>query len=186
VGTKVDGGVFRFERLTRADFGRLAAWLAEPHVARWWHHEFTPEAVERDFGPTVDGVETSLDHVALLDGRPIGFVQFCLFEDYPEYVDEMASVYPVESGAASIDYFIGEPHLVGHGVGRRMISAFVEHAWGLDDRATHLVVPVNTDNVASWKALEHAGFRLVASGDLAPDNPADDPAHVIFRLDRPK
>jgi hypothetical protein len=26
----------------------IADWLAQPHVARWWHHEFTTEAVERD------------------------------------------------------------------------------------------------------------------------------------------
>jgi hypothetical protein len=22
----------------------IADWLAQPHVARWWHHEFTTEA----------------------------------------------------------------------------------------------------------------------------------------------
>ncbi|GAA1607828.1 hypothetical protein GCM10009789_72810 [Kribbella sancticallisti] len=42
--------VYTFQRLTRADFPLLAGWLANPHVARWWNHETTPEALERDFG----------------------------------------------------------------------------------------------------------------------------------------
>ena len=35
-------------------------------------------------------------------------------------------------------------------------------------------------------ALLHAGFRLVARGDLETDNPSDDPLHEILRLDRPE
>ena len=44
-----------FRPLERTDFDLLAAWLAEPLVARWWNHETSPEALERDFGPTIDG-----------------------------------------------------------------------------------------------------------------------------------
>jgi aminoglycoside 6'-N-acetyltransferase len=40
-------------------------------------------------------------------------------------------------------------------------------------------------NTASWRALEKAGFRRVASGDLPPDNPVDDPLHHVLRIDRP-
>ncbi len=35
-------------------------------------------------------------------------------------------------------------------------------------------------NVASWKALTNAGFDLLVEGDLEPDNPIDDPAHLIM------
>ena len=37
-------------RLLRADFAMLSRWLGEPHVARWWTHETSQEAIERDFG----------------------------------------------------------------------------------------------------------------------------------------
>jgi len=33
--------------------------------------------------------------------------------------------------------------------------------------------------------LLHAGFRIVARGELEPDNSIDDPSHEILRLDRP-
>jgi aminoglycoside 6'-N-acetyltransferase len=45
--------VFTFRRVTRDDFGLLASWLAQSYVHEWWAHEYSPEAVERDFGPGV-------------------------------------------------------------------------------------------------------------------------------------
>jgi len=46
-------------------------------------------------------------------------------------------------------------------------------------------VPVSTANVASWRALEKAGFARVGTADLEPDNPVDSREHVVYRLDRP-
>jgi aminoglycoside 6'-N-acetyltransferase len=174
-----------FRRVTRADFSLLASWLAAPHVARWWNHEFTAEAVERDFGDSVDGVEPNEDYLALLDGRPFGLVQFCHYADYPEYIDELSTVLPVPAGAVSIDYLIGDPALTGQGWGTEMIRAFTDRIWHTDPTATCVIVPVASANAASWGALLRAGFRLVARGDLTPDNPIDEPSHEILRLDLP-
>ena len=176
---------FMFRRLTRADFRTLAGWLSQPHVREWWAHEFTDEALERDFGDAVDGLEQGEDWLALVDARPFGLIEYSHFVDYPEYLEEMADVYPVGPGAVSIDYLIGDPSDTGHGRGTAMIAAFVERIWSSDARATHIVVPVNSANVASWRALLAAGFELVAQGDLEPDNPAHDRLHEILRVDRP-
>ena len=177
--------MFSFRRLTRDDFDLLAEWLAEPHVHEWWNHEFTPDALDREFGPTADGDEPAEDYVVLLDGDPVGVVQYCHFVDYPEYVEEMEDVYPVGDGAVSIDYLIGDPDRVGRGVGTAMVAAFVERIWACDERAAHVVVPVNSANERSWRALLGAGFQLVARGDLEPDSPRHDPQHDILRIDRP-
>ena len=48
-----------------------------------------------------------------------------------------------------------------------------------------MIVPVSSANVASWRLLEQAGFRLVAEGALTRDNPIDDDAHRVYRIDRP-
>lgn len=176
-------GSITFRRVTRDDFQLIGTWLAQPHVARWWNHEFTPEAVERDFGPSVDGIEPNQDHLVLLDGRPVGLIQYSRFADYPRYREELAPLTPVPHRAVSIDYLIGDPALVGQGVGTAMISRFVEWIWSTE--ADAIIVPVNSANVASWKALLKAGFRVVARGELEPDNPIDDRLHEILRLDRP-
>jgi aminoglycoside 6'-N-acetyltransferase len=172
-----------FRRLTRDDFPLLCEWLAEPHVHRWWAHDFTPEAVEEDFGDTVDGEEPAQDYIVELYRQPVGLIQFCMFADYPEYIDEMPI--QVADGCGTIDYFVGNPERIGQGVGTTMIVAFVEHLWRSEPTLTHLVVPVNSANVASWRALLRAGFRLVAREEMEPDNPIDERMHEILRIDRP-
>lgn len=62
-----------FRRTTRADFPLLARWLGSPHVARFWNHETTPEAIERDFGGSIDGSEPSFDFIVEDAGVPVGF-----------------------------------------------------------------------------------------------------------------
>lgn len=175
---------FGFERVKRSDFELLGQWLAEPHVFRWWFHDPAPEAVAAHFGPTADGLEPAADFIAFHNGRPIWIVQFARFVDYPDYVEEMDGVYPVGPGTATIDYLIGDPQLIGKGLGSAMIAAFVEFALDRYRDVTHFVVPVNTANVASWRALRTAGFRLVARGDMAPDNPTEGWSHFVLRRDR--
>jgi len=113
-------------------------------------------------------------------------IQFCRFHDFPEYVAEMADVYPVDVDAATIDYFVGEPTAIGQGLGTAMIGQFVTRIWIEEPDVGHVVVPVNSANVASWRALLNAGFRLVARGELDPDNPIDDRMHEILCIDRPR
>ncbi|MFE2560595.1 GNAT family N-acetyltransferase [Streptomyces sp. NPDC059352] len=175
-----------WRRLGESDFPRVGRWLAEPHVARWWNHETSPEAVARDFGPAARGEEPSEDLLVMVDGRPIGLVQRCRFADYPEYVAELADAdVEVPDGAMSIDYLIGDPRMVGRGHGARMIRAIVGATWTDHPDATAIVVPVHAANRASWRALEKAGLHRVAEASLEPDNPVDDRAHYVYRVDRP-
>ncbi|HWM22494.1 MAG TPA: GNAT family N-acetyltransferase [Ilumatobacteraceae bacterium] len=178
-------GPVTFRRVTRADFRLLAGWLAEPHVARWWNHEFTADAVERDFGPSADAEEPNEDHLALLDGRPVGLIQYSRYADYPDYIEELTPLLAVPEHAVSVDYLIGDPTLTGRGVGTAMIATFVERIWRSNLEASCIIVPVCSANEASWRALMHVGFRVVVRGDLEPDNPIDDPLHEIMWLDRP-
>jgi aminoglycoside 6'-N-acetyltransferase len=87
--------------LRRTDLPLLARWLAEPLVARWWAHETTPDAVERDFGPSIDGADATALHLgwAAYDGaaaRPFGLVQVYPIEAYPEYVEELTPDNPAD------------------------------------------------------------------------------------------
>ncbi|MGW4895437.1 GNAT family N-acetyltransferase [Kitasatospora sp. NPDC004240] len=174
-----------WRRVTEEDFPLLRRWLEEPHVARWWHHETSAEAVRRDFGPAARGEEPSEDLLALLDGRPVGLVQRCRLADYPEYLAEIAAVVEVPDGAVTVDYLIGEASRTGRGLGTRMIRSIVEATWREHPGAPAVVVPVSAANRASWRALEKAGLRRVAEGELEPDNPADSRDHYVYRADRP-
>ncbi|MHA6782734.1 GNAT family N-acetyltransferase [Pseudonocardia saturnea] len=178
------GGI-TWRPVVAADFAMLGRWLAEPAVARWWNHETSAEAVERDFGPTARGEEPAEDLVALLDGRPFGLAQRSRIADWPEDHAAFAALTPVPAGAMTIDYLIGEPDLLGRGTGTRMIASLLESTWRDHPAATCVIVAVAAANTASWRALEKAGLARVAEGEMEPDNPVDDPWHVIHRIDRP-
>jgi aminoglycoside 6'-N-acetyltransferase len=171
--------------LIAADLPSLRDWLREPAVARWWNHETTPEAIERDFGPSVRGEEAGEDLVVSLAGRPVGLMQRSVISDYPEDLEEFVEVADVPAGAVELDYLIGEAGQRGRGLGSRMIAAVVEDTWSAYPAAPAVLVAVVAANVASWRALEKAGLQRIAEGPMSTDNPVDDPLHYIYRVDRP-
>lgn len=174
-----------FRRLREHDLPLIGSWLAQPHVHRWWHHDSSPEAVARDFGATLRGEERNEDLLVLLDGEPVGLVQRCRLDDYPDYREELAALTEVPSGTLTIDYLLGPPDAIGQGLGPRVIAAACADAWAAYADAPAVVVPVAAANTRSWRALEKAGFTRTAEGDLEPDNPIDDRWHFVYRRDRP-
>ncbi len=183
--TSADPPEFTWRRLTPADYPLLAGWLAQPHVRRWWNHEFTPEAVARDFGPTWRGEEPNEDLLVFADGSPVGLVQRCRPADYPDYLSDLEPLAGVSPETMTLDYLIGDPARVGRGLGSAMLRAIIAATWIEHPRADRIVVPVAAANRASWRALENAGMRRIAVGELPPDNPVDDGRHYIYAIDRP-
>jgi aminoglycoside 6'-N-acetyltransferase len=171
-------------RLRRADFPLLCRWLAEPQVARWWNDPSTPEAVEAQYGPSVDGVDPTAVYLGVHAGEPFGLVQVYAFADEPESLAELATVCPVPPGALSLDYLIGEPAARGRGLGAGLIAAAVARAFADHPEAADVLVPVALGNEASWRALRRAGATWHAAGELTPDNPADPRDHVVHRFVR--
>ncbi|ASR37619.1 acetyltransferase [Prauserella marina] len=177
--------MINWRRLTEQDFPLLREWLRQPHVARWWNHETSAEAVERDFGAAARGEEPSEDLLVFLDDQPVGLVQRIRYGDYPDYRKELAPILDVPGAAVCIDYLIGDPRRTGIGLGPRVIGAIVEATWEDHPDSPSVVVPVSAANRASWRALEKAGLRRVAEGELDPDNPVDGRDHYIYLIDRP-
>ncbi|MCT2593857.1 acetyltransferase [Streptomyces sp. N2-109] len=174
-----------WRRVTEGDFGLLREWLAQPHVARWWHHDTSPEAIARDFGPAARGEEPSEDLLVMLDDTPVSLVQRCRYADYPDYRAELAAQIDLPDTAVTIDYLLGDLARVGQGLGPRIIRAIIAATWTDHPDAAAVVVPVHAANRASWRALEKAGLRRIGPADLTPDNPADDRTHEVYRIDRP-
>lgn len=173
-----------FRRTTRADFPLLHRWLGS-HVARFWNQETTPEAIERDFGGSIDGTVPSFDFIVEEFGVPVGFIQRSAIWDYADEQRELIALADAPRDALTIDYFIGEVAATGKGIGTRMIREFTELCF-VDSRAVSaIIVPVTAGNPASWKALASAGYERVAEGHIPPDNPVDDGWHVVYRRDRP-
>jgi len=172
-----------FEPLRVSNLPLMATWLARPHVARWWRQSSDLASVEEDFGPLLDGSDPTEGFVVRLDGRPVGYAQRGLIEDDPEAQHAMVTALG-DAGGVGIDYLIGEPDLVGRGIGRVMIARFVDECFARYPSERRMVVDLQQDNVASWRALEGAGFRRAWAGDLESTDPSDEGPSFIYLLDR--
>ena len=168
--------------LVRADLSRLAGWLGQPHVHRWWDHD--PADVEADFGTTLDGDRPTELYVIELEGRPIGMIQRYRIADYPEWRDALTMI-EVPDQALGIDYLIGEEGLTNRGVGTALIQLFVAKAWAEMPDASGIIVDVDPENRPSWRVLERAGFQQVWTGVMTEPGETEPGPVVIYRLDRP-
>lgn len=162
----------------------LATWLGRPHVERWWREPSDPVSVAERYRPMVDGTDPTEGFVVALDGRSIGFAQRYRIEDDPVW--HQAIVTALGDGAGvGIDYLIGDPGLVGRGVGRRMIADFTALTWSRYPDAWRIVVAVQHGNTPSRRALEAAGFQLVWGGTLETGDPSDLGVSDVYVLIRP-
>ena len=161
--------------MTLADLELVAAWLREPHVARWYLSGSTLEGEIDDLEKCVAGEEPTHALVVVDDGRDIGWCQWYRCADYPAHADAVAAK-PTDIG---IDYALGDPTQVGRRVGTALIRALVAHIRKRHPEAG-LIADPDAANVASRRALEKNGFLPQGERVLASER-ADSPM-AIYRL----
>jgi pantetheine-phosphate adenylyltransferase len=167
--------------LSRDDFPLLHRWLAMPHVQAWWDSEpVTPAAVERKYGPRVDGTEPTRVFTIELARQPVGIIQCYRHADYADW-DRAVGI----PSAAGIDYLIGDAAHCGRGIGSAAITGFAPRVFALFPDVTAIVAVPQAANYASRRALEKAGFSLIDERQLDSDDPSDAGPSAIYALTRP-
>ena len=155
-----------FRRLVDADLPLLHGWLNEPGVVRWWEgDDVSQEAVVRDYGST--STDPTEHWIAEDHGREIGWIQCWATADCAdEHEVQQWWALGIERTAAGIDYLVGDPADRRRGIGSEMIRRFVaEVVFGLHPGWTQVCASPLVANVASWRALEKAGFGFVGVFD---------------------
>jgi len=176
--------VIDFRHLERGDLALLTRWLNAPHVAAWWGTPPADEAATADkYGPLIDGDDPTEMFVFGVDGRPAGIVQRYRIDDEPQWHAALAVAVDA-SAMAGIDYLIGEPDLVGHGIGPAMIATFLVSTFERYPDCRAVVVDVDPENRASWRALEKSGFRRIYDGDLFDPEEGVTERALVHRIDR--
>ncbi len=168
-----------FRPLGAGDLELLSRWLGEPHMRRWWDDPADLESVCAKYLPRIEGTDPVEVFVVQLDGEPVGMIQRYRGRDFPDGAQNLARL-GVTKRTAGIDYSIGEARLIGQGLGTRMIEAFVRGVFADYDDIETIVVDVDQANVASWRALEKAGFGRIWSGTFENDSHAT----FLYALDR--
>jgi RimJ/RimL family protein N-acetyltransferase len=166
----------RFRPMTRDDLPLVHDWHQRPHVVRWWTVRKTLEEVEEHYLPTIEGMEPTDHYVALLDDEPIGMIQAYQASDYPDW----AALVGVGGGVAGVDLFIGDEAATGRGIGTEMLRRFVDEIVFADPATTACVADPDVRNLASMRAFEKAGFRVVREFI----DPEDGQMHALVWRDR--
>jgi aminoglycoside 6'-N-acetyltransferase len=165
-----------FRRLTRADFGDLERWRSAPHVRLWWGEPLDASGVEKEFGPCVDGVDPTLVFLTTLDQRPVGMAQTYRLSDNPDYEAAVGV-----ADAAGMDLFIGEPDLLGLGLGKAIVRRFVrEIGWAVFPEAKRYMAGPSARNIRSRRTFEAAGFVYLHMADV-PGEPDPEAVMVLER-----
>lgn len=175
-----------FRELTEADFGLLADWLGRAHVQEWWRDSSAPAAVAKKYGRRIRGEEPTEVFVVGVDGADVGMIQRYRIRDHPEWLETLAGAGVDASEAAGIDYLLGDPAVVGRGVGSEMIRSFTGKLFADYKDVISVVVTPQAANAASCRVLEKAGYEQRWIGVLESDDPADDGTAVLYRKIRPK
>jgi len=162
-----------FTPLREEDVLLVERWLKEEHVARWWR-EPVEEAIEKRCAG-IEGRSSTRQFLIVLDGRPAGMIQTYRVEDHPDW----RRIVRVGNDVAGVDLLIGEPDLVGRGLGPAVLTEFVWSVVFADSEIAAVVATVEEPNRRSWRAFEKAGFRHVRGVE------EDGLPHRLMRLDRP-
>jgi len=172
----MSGLALRFRPVQREDLPLLHEWLQRPHVRRWWTDRETYDEVVARYLPAIEGSDPTDLHLALLDERPIGFLQTYLVADYPDHAATVGD----EDGAAGVDLLLADEELTGLGIGSEMLRRYVEEIVFSRPETRCCLADPEAENTASVRAFEKAGFRVVREYL----DPGDGKLHALVRRDR--
>jgi aminoglycoside 6'-N-acetyltransferase len=145
-----------------ADYDLIVRWRNMPHVAEWWDTDDEPAPITYEhavahYGPRTDPQGPATACIVELAKRPVGYLQFYRWDDF---ADVTAGVdMRVDPGTFGLDILIGEPDLIGSGVGSRAVAAVCAH---LFERGAPAVALLTAEgNLRAQRAYEKAGMRKV-------------------------
>jgi RimJ/RimL family protein N-acetyltransferase len=155
-----------FRPLNLTDFPLLQEWLSAPHVAAWWHERLDLAGVHARYGPRVGGADPT--HVFVIEqcNRPIGWIQWYLWSDYPEHALQLGA----ELSSAGIDLAIGELPLTGKGLGEVAIREFLKQIVFANPRVIAVTTDPEEGNFKSLRAFKKAGFTVTNTVQLAGES----------------
>lgn len=139
------------------DVAQMHAWFNEAHVQRFYSLRAWSESdVLNKLAPIIDQKKPLYGFIAKLEGKPVGYLQYCKVIDYPWPQQDLDKT--ILNEAVGLDLFIGDPNLIGKGIGAQIVNKFLEvYIWPYFH---YCVVDPDERNLASIRMFEKCGFLI--------------------------
>lgn len=160
---------FGFRLAQAEDLPLLTRWRTSEPVTKWWGE---PGDLEAEY---ITGTDPVRYFIALLDDRPVGLVQHYHWSDFPAD----AAVIEARPDEDGMDYFLGEPELLGTGLGPAMLRAFLQQVVTQNRTRRGVRLDVSEANRRSWRCLEKLGFERTLDGVSITGEPGP---HYVYAL----
>jgi RimJ/RimL family protein N-acetyltransferase len=173
-------GKISFKPLQEKDLPLMHRWLNTQHVSEWWsldgNHHPSMEEVVSHFSPRVKGKEPVDVFIIVYDGKPIGMIQSCRLDDYPEE----KALFGLDDRCAGIDIFIGEEDYVHKGLGSGIIREFLKQVVFSKYNADSCIIDPQVENKIAIRAYEKVGFKYLRTVWYEKDK-MDENIYIIRR-----
>lgn len=163
---------FSFQPLSIEHIDILHKWMQEPHVLQWWGEKrsWSLDDIKEKYTPYTygykiqEGIKKPIHPFIIeFEKRPIGFIQFYRAADFPRDGFSVENVWQEDKSLAAIDFYIGEPHSIGMGLGTQALQFFLQdHVFKRFDAC---LVDPDKNNKAAIKAYAKAGFSTLRDLD---------------------
>ncbi len=149
---------YQIRSMTPDDLPLLRQWLAEPHVAEWWHDAEDFEFVSGDLDHP-DTAQFIVEH----GGEPFAYLQCYRMSDWNVCFG------PQPDGTRGLDQIIGKADMIGRGHGSAFVRQFTDTLFTRG--VPRVVLDPRPDNARAIRAYEKAGFHFDKIIET-PDGPA--------------
>ncbi|OGN98647.1 MAG: hypothetical protein A2Y58_04315 [Chloroflexi bacterium RBG_13_51_52] len=154
-------GKITFSPIKETDLPLLHKWFNTPHVSEWWeidgNHHPSLDEITKHYSPRVIGDERVDVYLIIHDGTPIGMVQSCKMDDFPEEKTNFG----LDRSCAGIDIVIGEADYVHRGLGSGIIRDFLKEIIFREYDVDYCIVDPHVKNEIAIKAYFKAGFKYL-------------------------
>ncbi len=143
-----------FSPLESTDLPLMHRWLNRPHLKRFVQKEpISPREVEEQYDPRLSNDAATHCHLACLEA-PFGYLQCYRLSDYPDWAEIIG-----QDQGIGVDLFIGEPDLIGLGLGAAMLRGYLSQvAFPLFAKAPSAWIAHEADNLAAQGCSQSVGF----------------------------
>ncbi|HEY8191897.1 MAG TPA: GNAT family N-acetyltransferase, partial [Alphaproteobacteria bacterium] len=144
--------IISFRDFEEADVPLLNKWLSMPHVSEYWQESENIEELKAKFPAGLQGRGIA-PFIVLIDGQPAGYIQY--YE-----ADKIGGGWwpDMGSGTFGIDQFIGEPDMVGKGLGSLIIKTMCDYIF-THMKASAIIADPAPNNRRAIRAYEKSGFE---------------------------